>query len=208
MAETEAQGVRFTIDHYEPESARPDLANDYLNLMYCCDECNTRKGDRTPTQGARAAGYRFYRPDQDVFFDHFDINGMRLTPNSNSGEYSIEAIDLNRQSLRRIRQLRDRLFSAAEHVAAGIEGLRHFKIDQLPQEIKGRARSAISKAAVQATQLCDDIDATLKAYASSPLLDVPEDDGDRLSQRERKLRALEVMYPGKWRGRAIKKKPA
>jgi 5-methylcytosine-specific restriction endonuclease McrA len=48
MAESEAQGIRFTIDHYEPQKARPELINYYDNLMYACEECNLRKGDRYP----------------------------------------------------------------------------------------------------------------------------------------------------------------
>ena len=55
--------IRFTIDHYEPRSARPELENDYNNLMYCCDTCNSLKGDRCPPQSARHDGFRFYRPD-------------------------------------------------------------------------------------------------------------------------------------------------
>jgi hypothetical protein len=44
MSEAEAQAIRFVIDHYEPRNARPDLIDDYENLMYSCDECNDRKG--------------------------------------------------------------------------------------------------------------------------------------------------------------------
>jgi len=41
VSEFEAQTIRMTIDHYEPQSARPDLKDDYRNLMYCCDDCNS-----------------------------------------------------------------------------------------------------------------------------------------------------------------------
>src|SRR4051812_645405 len=53
MSEAEAQAIRFCIDHYEPRSARPDLERNYTNLMYACDECNMRKGDRCPPESAR-----------------------------------------------------------------------------------------------------------------------------------------------------------
>src|ERR1700742_3839727 len=49
MCEGEAEKIRFTIDHYEPQNARADLVNDYTNLMYACDSCNGRKNDLTPT---------------------------------------------------------------------------------------------------------------------------------------------------------------
>src|SRR4051794_36398673 len=72
MTEAEAQAVRFTIDHYEPQKARPDLVNVYANLMYACDECNSRKGDRCPPESARKDGYRFFCADLDEFLDHFE----------------------------------------------------------------------------------------------------------------------------------------
>ena len=109
MSESEAQAIRFTIDHYEPRNARPELEHVYSNLMYCCDECNKRKGDRCPPAEAREAGYRFFRPDQDRHREHFQRSGVRLTPSSSTGSYSIDALDLNRRALRKIRELRGRL---------------------------------------------------------------------------------------------------
>jgi 5-methylcytosine-specific restriction endonuclease McrA len=50
ITEFEAQGIRMTIDHYEPQTARPELTNEYDNLMYCCDDCNALKGNRCPPQ--------------------------------------------------------------------------------------------------------------------------------------------------------------
>src|SRR5438105_3568775 len=62
ISEFEAQGRRMTIDHYEPQEARPDLTNDYNNLMYCCEDCNSFKGPRCPPQAARDNhGFRFFR---------------------------------------------------------------------------------------------------------------------------------------------------
>ena len=62
LMEAEAQGIRFEIDHYEPVSARPELKNDYNNLMYSCEICNGRKSDRYPPLNARvnAASTTFY----------------------------------------------------------------------------------------------------------------------------------------------------
>jgi hypothetical protein len=109
MSEAEAQAIRFTIDHYEPRNARPDLIDEYENLMYSCDECNLRKGDRSPPPQARADGYRFFRPDRDLHEDHFRESARRLQGKSNVGHYSVEALDLNRLSLRRLREIRERL---------------------------------------------------------------------------------------------------
>jgi hypothetical protein len=60
MTESEGMAIRFAIDDYEARRARPDLVDDYTNLMYACDGCNARKGDRSPPADARATGYRFF----------------------------------------------------------------------------------------------------------------------------------------------------
>jgi hypothetical protein len=172
MSEAEAQAIRFTIDHYEPRNARPDLLDEYDNLMYSCNECNLRKGDRTPPPPARADGYRFFRPDTDLHEDHFEEKGaLRLRGKSNVGSYSIEALDLNRLSLRRLREIRDRLSECHSLVVEGVLGLRKFPIDRLPPNVKGAAFRAINRAGAAGIQIADDIDSLLRDYAHSPLID-------------------------------------
>src|SRR6266446_2489582 len=145
MSEAEGRAIRFTIDHYEPRNARPDLQDEYANLMYSCDECNLRKGDRCPPSQARADGYRFFRPDQDLHQEHFQQNGLRLEAKSNVGYYSVEALDLNRSPLRRLREIRERLTQCDRLVVEGVLGLRRFHIDQLPPKVKGPALRAINQ---------------------------------------------------------------
>lgn len=106
MSEYEAQAIRFCIDHYEPRNSRPDLINEYENLMYSCDECNSRKGDRCPPPEARLQDTRFFRPDSDIRSEHFKYQANNLAGLSNVGYYTIAALDLNRQALKRLRELR------------------------------------------------------------------------------------------------------
>ena len=82
--------IRFTIDHYEPRWASPELLNEYQNLMYSCDECNMRKGDLVPPPAARSKGVRFFRPDQDAHADHFELNGIRLDSKTGIGEFTVD----------------------------------------------------------------------------------------------------------------------
>jgi 5-methylcytosine-specific restriction endonuclease McrA len=201
MSEAEAQAIRMTIDHYEPRSARRDLEHDYENLMYACDECNLRKGDRCPPPEARAKGYRFFRPDRDIHSEHYDAKGVRLEHKSNTGYYSIEALDLNRSALRRLRELRQRLTSCDRLVAEGILGLKHFEFDQLPTNIRGRAVRAINEANTVANRLAGQIDSLLRDYAASPLLGTAPDLKEATEERAAKLRKLEGLFPGAWRGR-------
>jgi len=136
MSEFEAQSIRMTIDHYEPRKARPDLTNEYGNLMYACSVCNERKSDRYPPQEARDNGQRFFRPDEDVRADHFTRTAIFLEPVTEVGNFSIQTLDLNRRGLLKLRELRKRLADCDPLVSEGILALRSFHIDQLPREVK------------------------------------------------------------------------
>lgn len=202
MTESEAQAIRFTVDHYEPRGARPDLEHEYANLMYACDECNTRKGNRCPPPSARADGYRFFRPDVDRYTDHFEHRGIRVEPKSNTAYFTIESLDLNRQTLRRLRDLRQRLTACDRFVVAGINALRGAHIDGLPQHVKAQAAAAIRNAVTVADTLADGIDALLRDYARSNLIDDDDDDpeeADRSIARAASLKALAALHPGSWR---------
>jgi hypothetical protein len=147
----------------------------------------------------RADGHRFFRPDQDRFRDHFRRDGMRLQPQSKTGYYSIEALDLNRQSLRRLRDIRDRLHNCERLVAEGVLGLRTFHIDRLPPTVKGRAARAIGQAVSMADKVAKDIDSVLRNFARSPLIDPDPDSDSRAQERAVKLRREQALYPGNWR---------
>ncbi len=204
LSEYEAQGLSFQIDHYEPQSARPDLEDTYVNLMYACDECNRLKTDLTPPPDAFANGYRFYRPDADIWDEHFTASGHRIDPTSNVGEFSVEALDLNRQSLRRLRDIRTRLSDCSEQIAKGVLGLRRFKLDQLPVSIRGRALQAINRVANGADEMANNVDAVLEAAAQSPLLDPDPEKAERRADWQKNFRAVQGLYPGVWRGRQAK----
>ena len=187
MTEAEAQAIRFTIDHYEPQKARPELVNDYSNLMWACDECNLRKGDRCPPTAARQQGLRFFRPDADEFDDHFEQDGIRLRSKSATGEFSILCVDLNRQTLRRLREIRQRLTKCERYVAAGVTALRSFPIDRLPNHIKSQASQAIRTAIQVQGGMADEIDNLLRDYARSPFLDSGSEEASIAKDRRARL---------------------
>jgi hypothetical protein len=199
MSEAEAQAIRFTIDHYGPKNARPDLIDNYENLMYSCDVCNERKGDRCPPPEARAQGYRFFRPDEDRYQDHFRKDGVRLQSLTNTGYYSLEALDLNRLSLRRIRDIRERLHKCDRLVLEGVLGLRSFHIDRLPPTVKGKAARAIRQVMSMAERMADDIDSVLRSFARSPLIDPDPELEARAEERAANLQPVQALYPGNWR---------
>lgn len=203
IAESEATAIRFTIDHLEPKYERPELTNEYSNLMYCCDTCNLYKGDRIPSDKARADGIRFFRPDVDPRSDHFELKGVRVEGRTQIANFSILAISLNRLALRKLREIRKRLTDCDRRVVEGIMTLRRFQIDQLPPDVKGSAVAAIAKASAFADTLAGDVEGLLRQHARSPL-DGDEDEDQTAADalaRERlaEMKQFEGLYPGRWR---------
>lgn len=204
ITEFEAQGMRMTIDHYEPRNARPDLVNEYSNLMYCCEECNALKGDRCPPQSARVAGHRFFRPDEDSRDKHFGKGGseadLDLVGTSTVGEFTVEYLDLNRPLLSRLRQIRGRLDSCHQHVVHGVLGLKKFPIDQLPPSIRGRAAQRIAQWEDMSQNYANDIDEILRGIAYSAMIGRDPEKEVRAERRAAAQKGLEGLYPGEsWR---------
>jgi hypothetical protein len=193
--------IRFTIDHFEPRMSRPDLENEYTNLMYACDECNTRKGDRCPPEAARADGHRFFRPDQDLHDQHFERSGVRLNAKTSVADYSIDALDLNRASLRRLREIRERVMKSDILATQGVLGLKNLRLDHLPPSMRGRATTAIKQADQTHQGLMNEINSLLMEYAHSPMIDpdTDSDRGERDRERIKRLKSKEALYPDNWR---------
>lgn len=209
MSEHEANGIAFEIDHYEPQTAREDLVNDYKNLMYSCEVCNARKGDRIPPPGARADGKRFFRADEDVRSEHFRVEKNRIEGITNLGRFNADAVDLNRAGLQRLRELRRQLVDDNEYVHEGISALLSYPVDRIGRQQRVQILKVINEAVRAAKAILDDLDELLLQSAKSAVLpdEMPSqqeilDNKDRL----RRLRGEEVMYPGLWRGRRAKRK--
>jgi hypothetical protein len=201
MSEAEAGAVRFTIDHYEPRTARADLISTYDNLFWACDECNRRKGDLTPPPKARAAGIRFFRVDQDIAEDHFRLEGLLLKHRTSIGDFTIEYVDLNRQALKRLREIRCRLAECEQFVREGVYALKGSQIDRLLPDVRGRVFTAIMRAARLGDQLADEIDGLLREAAKSKLIDPDPQSEERAASRKERMKRLQGLFEGSWRGR-------
>jgi hypothetical protein len=197
MTEFEAQSIGMTIDHYEPRHARSDLEHDYSNLMYACGVCNQRKGDRYPPLEARKDGKRFFRADADVREDHFEADGLLLKSISEVGDFTIRLVDLNREALLKLRDIRDRMTKCLPLVSEGVMALRNFPIDQLPGYIRSRATGTVGKISDMAMSMQEEVDDVLLAYAKSELIDPDETSKERAEAREKYMDGLKAMYPGK-----------
>ncbi len=169
--------------------------------MWCCDECNIRKGDLTPPQKARDAGYRFFRPDQDLAADHFELDGVRLKHRSSVGDFTIDYVDLNRLALRRLRDLRRRLWECEQFIQQGVFALRRSHIDILPAKLRGQVVTAIARAQRIGESIADQIDKVLREFAKSELIDPDPQSQERAEARKERLNQMQGIYEGKWRGR-------
>ncbi len=136
------------------------------------------------------------------------FKGCQLEQADRIGEFSIEAIDLNRLALRKLRDIRQRVTKCAELVTSGVLALRRFHIDQLPPDVKGSAAATIAQAIKAAEGTADEIDSLLRQYAHSPLIDPDPESDKRAKERAAKLEGWNVLHPGSWRApRAMAKIP-
>lgn len=211
MTEHEAESIRFTIDHYEPKSKRPDLENDYKNLMYACDPCNNRKGTICPTHQMRQEGKRFFRSDEDIRKEHFHLKktdrGWEVEGTTNVGRFTVAAVDLNRPILRKIRAAREKLFAYDGYIGEGIEALTTYALDSLRPEMRQPALDYIHVALAVIEKAYDEFDDMLREFARSKVLggdetaEEIEEDKERNRQRKAELHEMVGITPETWRGR-------
>jgi hypothetical protein len=198
LMEYEAGGRRFTIDHYVPRGHTETRTDDYENLMYACDECNMLKGNRYPPIEAREKGHRFYRPDGDIFDDHFTFSGMLVEGVTVTGVFTVDFLNLNRLSLRRLRDYRNRISATHSEASELIVELGQVKVDRLPKHLRARAVAAIRGAQAAAKDQALDLDAVLEDLAHSSLIDKDPDARDLARSRAQKLKGIKALYPGSW----------
>jgi hypothetical protein len=142
---------------------------------------------------------RFFRPDKDERAEHFELDDVQLNSKTDIGEFSIDAIDLNRRALRSLRDIRRRLTRCDELVAEGVLALKRFHIDQLPPNIKKQAARTIRSAIKTASEAAEEIDYILTDYARSPLVDDEDVNPEEARQRAEQLADWKVLFPGNWR---------
>lgn len=197
ISECEAAAVRFTIDHYLPRSRYPELVDDYLNLMWSCGVCNEFKGNR-PSAAAAQRGCRVFRPDFDDPNEHFAPDGETglAHKTENVGRYTIEALNLNRPPLRRLRKTRARLGASQATIVAGLRALRGMRIQSLPIELRARfvrVRDDLLESGQQASDTVDDL--LVRELSRSELIDRPGDATQDSMARREYLRSVNAALP-------------
>ncbi len=210
LTEIEAGGVRFTIDHFHPVSDRPELELSYSNLLWCCDHCNSRKSDLRIPSEALLAGFRFYRPDEDAFADHFrgstvadpeDYGQFAIVPVSPAGQFTVEMLLLNSKGKRDIRALRQRLYESEAVVLGGLRELTRVRLDRINPRARTTLQARRKELSSDAKEMSECLTELVQLASRAPLVDVDPEHESLLERRRQHLHSLRAVYPGRWRGR-------
>lgn len=86
----------FAVEHYKPKSRFPELENDYANLFYSCQSCNTYKSNFWPSKNQLDVGEFIPNPCDHVMHDHLetDRKGV-INARSKTGQWTLELLDFN-----------------------------------------------------------------------------------------------------------------
>lgn len=85
----------FGVDHYRPKQHFPALANEYMNLYYSCNRCNSWKGSYWPNPTEYRKGRFVPNPCEHVMFEHVRYRGGCVISASLTGQWTIDKLDLN-----------------------------------------------------------------------------------------------------------------
>jgi hypothetical protein len=85
----------FGVDHYKPKRRFPAHRTRYENLFYCCNVCNTNKGEFWPTKAELLAGCFVPNPCDHRMFDHVRFKNLKVEGRSTAGRHLVELLDLN-----------------------------------------------------------------------------------------------------------------
>ncbi len=196
MTELESIGLRFEIDHYLPSSKFREIDKKYENLMWSCEQCNIKKGKYYPTADLKKKGYYIIRVDEEDPRDHIiisELNELRVEPITKTGEFNINRLDLNRQTLRRVRKTRKEFRNSGEHIAHGIRELMGIRMDQLPRQHRLRFIQLKQYLISNDKNITGEIEELIRQVSCSPLLDEDEDKKERLKARRAYLNQINAL---------------
>lgn len=184
IMESEARGIRFEIDHFLPQKHFPDLIAQYDNLMWSCEHCNGRKGGFFPNdKDMEQRGHSIIKIDEEDPDFHLEISGVRLVSKTQKGKFNIEILDLNRKSLRRLRETRKRSLESMEFIKFGIQRLSSVKVDRLRPKERFTFLKARKQIIEMAKKYTGEENVDLRVFAKSELIDI---DPDRMAANKRR----------------------
>lgn len=190
VAEVEATGFSFEIDHYEPQRLGNDDLHSYDNLMWSCRPCNRSKDGNWESDELRQEGYRFLRPDKDDLSDHYKLVATVIVPRTTPAEYTVEVLNLNRESMRAIRSMRARFHASKDSILQGLQALRNFPLDQLPVEVRRKFAATRGKLLGEAGKVESNTEEAIRDFNHSLLIDPASDEAESRVRRRNYLRSI------------------
>jgi hypothetical protein len=195
ITEIEAAGISFHIDHYLPIKKYPEKENDYSNLMYSCQKCNGHKADFFPGENNIPIEYHIIRPDEENPREHYDLKDYELIEKTDLGRFNIKFLYLNRAALKRVRNLREKLWKSQNYIAYGITQLKAINIDNLPDDLKKALFKYKFDLLEQQKQSIQTIDKFLELFARSELIDPDPDNNKSIEARKKYLKEIKAIIP-------------
>lgn len=190
MTELESCGISFEIDHYLPQSSFSEFKNDYQNLMWSCSSCNNLKRDYYPGENEKNKDLVIIRPDEEDPSCHFELNGNILNGITKKGEFNIDWLYFNSLRLRRLRDIRRRLYESKQYIKQGVIGLSKIKLDQIDKKHRVDVLKMIEKIKKKHSELDtqDQYYRELRDCARSHLIDHDEEKKQRMTVRKKYLK--------------------
>ena len=203
ITENEASGLSFEIDHYLPQKHFSEKTNEYLNLVYSCKTCNRYKTAFYPGKDGLPPEYYILRPDEHYYKDHYELDGIELKAKTIQGDHTIKMLYLNRQQLRRMRELRKQIDNVSDWIAHGISEMKNLSLDRFPPHVRAYVLSIRDKHSAQQQEVKSLFKETLKSFARSELINSDPEKKKDASVRRKHLRELKAITP---EHRLLKKK--
>jgi len=128
------------IEHFEPRSRRPDLADEYTNCLYACRWCNLSRGQKPVVED----GVRLLNPCTDAWADYFEIvqDELRAKTTDPMAERTRRAYRLNDPRKTKYRRRRRQLISDRLETVAQVGNLPALR-EALDREADPQARVAL-----------------------------------------------------------------
>lgn len=198
ISEAEACGIAFEIDHFSPQvGGTVTNVHAYDNLMWACGPCNGAKSNVWLSPAHQALGYRYLRPDEDCFDDHFEAKGVRLVPLTTPARFTHEVLNLDRGVLRTVREIRQRIFQNSAVLTTGLNALKGRKLDSLRPEARLRfeeaRRTALDAVAKLSKELVEASDIRLLTKSPLPVYGPP--DKEQTRRRRAFLKSVKALVP-------------
>jgi hypothetical protein len=190
IAEAEATAIGFQIDHY---TAKEHGGNDdYGNLYWSCEHCNRRKSAVNTVPPL----HYVIRIDCEDPADHYESGeGYRLNPKTETGQHNIAVLDLDRRTLRLLREQRARLGYSREVIDQGLRTLAQVRIDLLPRHVRSTFVKFRDQIRAQAELAQSDTDDFIRERCRSPFLEPDPDQTARTRARREHLRSINALQP-------------